>query len=55
MIILSYIAAGLLYIGWVVLIIVSLSSKSEYDKLDKPFVSHEIKDKIHNPSEIGTH
>ena len=54
MIILSYIAGSLLCIAWVVLIIMSLSRKSDYDKLDELLVSHEIKDKIHNPSETGT-
>ena len=55
MIILSYIAGSLLCIGWLVLMIVSLSSKFEYDKLEELLVSHETKDKILNPSETGTH
>jgi len=52
--ILAYIAGGLLCIGWVIPIILSLSSKSEYDKLNKLFVRPSSKGQIHNPSETST-
>lgn len=54
MIVLSYIAGGLLCIGWAVLIIMSLSSKSEYDKLEELLISHTTKKKNHSPSEVST-
>ena len=51
---LTYVAAGLLFIGWAILIISALSSKSEYDKLNKQFASPSTKDQIYNPSETST-
>ena len=54
MTVLTYIAGGILCIGWVVLIAISLSSKSEYDKLNELFVSPPTKDHHRNSSENGT-
>ncbi len=54
MTVLSYIAGGLLCIGWLVLIIISLSSKSEYNKLDELLVSHTTKDRRHGPAKTNT-
>ena len=51
MTVVTYIAAVLLIVGWVILIILSLSGKSDYDKLEKLFTSHSSKDQNHYPSE----
>ena len=49
-----YIGTGLFGIGLLVMITMSLSSKSECDRLEELLASHETKNQNHNPSETVT-